>query len=260
MAGNFASCSEENLDVYDQVSSGASIYFLDKYKQADDLYQSIPKDTLWTSFGYVGETTQDSVVKQVVRISGEKMDHDRTYKLTVLSSSTAVEGVHYEFLNESFVIKANAVTDTIKIKFNRTEDMKDSTFRISLRLEPNDNFNTDIPVMKSKAENGKYTYELTHMEFKVDDITGVPFLWTDPPYNSFTPSYLGTFSRTKLLLMIEVMNIDPNLITVPPPAGQYFNLDYYFAWNAYMTTWLESEAAKGNYYYDEFGELIKFHL
>ncbi|MNL07062.1 hypothetical protein D3C87_1277220 [compost metagenome] len=66
----------------------------------------------------------------------------------------------------------------------------------------------------------------------MNDILKKPFRWQD--------SYLGVFSRKKLLLMVEIVDADPAYIDGSPSIGVLQ------AWGKYMQRYLNDQKVAGN--------------
>lgn len=230
-------CKQEGLQLYDQDSTGSSVYFSEAIGAQSEIVKEI-------SFGYVGYTIQDSIVSVPVTITGSPSSQDRPYQLTVTEATTAVQNTHYVFLNEP-VIRAGEVADTIQIKINRTADMLESQFEVDLLLESNDFFFTRLVDTST-----------IYLKYKIllDDIAGVSHLWTTSSRASAVLSYFGEYSRKKVDLMIEVIQIDPAFFydsASPTPTATQI-----LSYSRYMFYWLNKEAAEGRVYLDENGEII----
>lgn len=187
---SFTACKKD-LDTYDGLTG---IYFA----PAIDGRNYVGVDSTIVSFAYAKSTTKDSVMKLVVRVSGEPTNVARTFKLSVMPTSTAISGQHYDIQNTPFTIPANSVADTIKIKLKRTTEMLTTSFSLKLQLEGNENFNTPMQDRVTNTATGKKLSFITHTIW-INDIVKKPKAWID--------SYLGTFSRKKLFLLAEVAEI-----------------------------------------------------
>lgn len=226
-------CKKE-LKTYDGLTG---IYFA----PAVDTRNYAGIDSTSISFAFAKASLMDSVMKLVVRVSGEPVNRERGFKLTIDPASTAIAGQHYEILNPGFVIPANTVADTLKIKMKRTADMLSQTFTIRLKLEANENFETPMQDRVINTATGKKLSFTTHTIW-VNDIVKKPQAWLD--------AYLGTFSRKKLFLLAEIAEIknigDLDNYTLTPIS----KLVYY---GTFMQRYLNEMKANGKTIYEENG-------
>lgn len=191
-------CKKESIPLYDNNVSNSSIYFT----KADTT------NNMFISFGYTKSAVKDSIIKIVVRAIGNTTDKDRTYNLSIADSSTLKAGVDYEILNKTTSIAAGKVADTLKIKLNRTAQLRSDSLFLYLDLKPNENF-TNNYLSRQETSGGKiFTKYFTRLRIKVDDIAGAPGWWlSGSSYYSYTFGYLGTFSVLKLQLMATKYNL-----------------------------------------------------
>ncbi|KIA91846.1 hypothetical protein OC25_19710 [Pedobacter kyungheensis] len=226
---------EKPLNTYD---SKDSIYFNDAARLP--LFSGeVIKDSTIVSFSLA--KSQDSVVNMVVSTTGAKSSQDRPYNLTVNTSSTAKEGVHFEILNKSFSIKKNQLKDTVKIKFLRKADMQTNTFLLSFDLLENENF---ITGMNNKVTNQTTGKKISYINYRwyVNDIIKKPARWLD--------TYLGTFTRKKLLLMVSVLNIDPAYLDTSVSIAEMV------AYAKYMQRYLNDQKLQGNTILEDDGSIM----
>ena len=213
------------------------------YQGKPDIYFNDPiavsADSIAISYGFT--TAQDSVQKVIVDVTGALSSADRPYKLEVDPSSTAVAGTHYDALPTSFFIKKNQVRDTLYIKFHRTPDMLTSTPVLVLNLVPNDNFVTE---MKNKVVNATTGKTLSYIQYRilVNDIIAKPARWLD--------SYFGTFTRKKLFLICNYLNISPAYLN----AG--ISVSELTAYSRVIQRYLNDQKAAGNTIYEDDGTIM----
>lgn len=88
-------------------------------------------------------TTLDSfiVVDIPVKCSNFASKEERFFKVEILESSTATEGVDFEPLEYQYMFPSDSYETTIPIKLLETNNLKDSTMVLSLKLIPSDDFN-----------------------------------------------------------------------------------------------------------------------
>lgn len=224
-------CKKE-LKTYDGLTG---IYFA----PAIDTRNAVGVDSTAMSFTFAKAGLKDSVMRLVVRISGNPTERDRVFKLNIHPTSTAVAGQHYEILNPDFMIRAGTVADTLKIKMKRTPDMLTQTFILRLKLEANENFDTPMQDRVVNLVTGK-KLSFTTYTFSINDIVKKPQAWID--------GYLGTFSRKKLFLLAEVAEIknigDLDNFSLTPIS----KLIYY---GTFMQRYLNEMKANGKTIYEE---------
>ncbi|SFG92062.1 DUF4843 domain-containing protein [Pedobacter insulae] len=225
---------EKPLETY---SGKSSIYFNEAGRLP--VYSGEPiKDSTNLSFSLA--KSKDSIINMVIAATGATSDVDRTYKLVINPSSTAIEGKHYEFLTRDFSIKKSKTLDTVKIKFFRTMDMQATNFLLSFDLEENESFAT---LMSYKTINsaGKI-HSFVNYRWFVNDIIKRPGRWLDV--------YLGTFSRKKLFLMVEVLGVDPIKLDSSVSIAETL------AYGKFMQRYLNDQRAAGNTILEEDGSAM----
>ena len=112
-------------------------------------------------------------------------DKETEYKISVDTKFTdAVEGTHFR-LPERTAFAAGATKDTISIRFLRTEEMKNRSYRLVLRVENNEHFSVG---------QAQYQYYV----FRITDQVSQPTWWNTTMINY----YLGAYSEKKHRLLI----------------------------------------------------------
>ncbi|WP_316817655.1 DUF4843 domain-containing protein [Pedobacter nyackensis] len=239
-----SACKKEEIDLYNDKAVGNSIYFA----KADTL------NDLIVSFGYAKNEVKDSVVSLVIRTIGAPATVDRPYNLSVADSSTVKRGVDYDFLNTTFSIKAGKVTDTLKIKFHRTEQLaKDSLF-LYLDLKPNEHFSNSYLSRSVTTNNVTQIKYNTRLKFKVDDIAGAPFFWT-PASSGYSTvyGYYGAFSTRKYQLLISRYNLDPTDLARQKWVDESGNSTRLGAWALGLSAYLKQRDNAGDPVYEADG-------
>ena len=187
----FFSCSEEKIMRYNAPEN---------YIRFTSTYQ----DSVRVSF--VNYPTASSFeVKLPVEIVGNVLASALDYEVVVdKDMSTGIEGTHF---------------DTLRMKLNRTADMKKDEFRIVLRLKDNGNF-TVIP-----SDND---YAIVRVSDKISQ----PDWWDRGIIND----YLGTYSDDKYTLFIIVTN-QTDLSEKSPAEKRAYALQFKY--------WLEDQEKAG---------------
>ena len=200
----FFSCSEENIMRYN--ASENYIRFTNAYW-----------DSVRVSF--VNYPTENSFeVKLPVEITGSVLASALDYEVVVdKDASTGIEGTHFSL--ERVTFGAGVFSDTLRMKLNRTADMKEGEFRIVLRLKDNENF-TVIP--------SDYDYAIV----RVSDKMSQPDWWDRGIVND----YLGTYSDDKYTLFIIVTN-QTDLSEASPAEKRAYALQFKY--------WLEDQEKAG---------------
>ena len=226
------SCEKKELMTY---AGQPDIYFNAAGRRLIYSYETWT-DSSQVSFSFV--TNQDSVQKIVVAIAGAPAATDRAYKLTVDPASTAILGKHYDALPASFVMPKNKILDTLSIRFHRTADLQAKAVTLILNLEANENFVTE---MRDKVIDVATEKRLSFVKHKIiiDDIIKRPKLWLD--------GFWGTFTRKKLFLMVEVLNISAAYMDASITIAEIS------AYGKFMQRYLNEQRSAGKTVYEDDG-------
>lgn len=198
ISGFCLSSCEKELKTYD---GKEGIYFLYAVESRFVNGVSTISDFTPMSFGASLPSVTDSVMILPVRTMGTISNVDRSYTLKIADTSTAKEGVHFDFVSKNFSIKAGKRDDTVKVRFKRVKEMRDTSFSLVLVLESNDHFSTTMTSKVVNASTGEKRSFISH-RLTVTDKLNKPARWLD--------AYLGTFSAKKLLLICSQQNISPS--------------------------------------------------
>lgn len=231
------SCTKETIPTY---SGSASIFFTSNYRNNID--------SGMVTFSYSLLSVNDSVVSIPVSAMGMAADIDRSLKVVVLDSSTAKDGIHYQLLPATFMIRKSRLVDTIKIKLNRTSDIQNAPVSIILQIQPNDYFTTDMQSLVTNSVTGA-SFSFINYRLMVNDILSKPRYWL--------VSSMGNFSRKKVYLTASVLNLQLkdmfdillNNTNSLSTASQSF-------WGRSMQIYLNQQKAAGTPVYDEDGTLM----
>lgn len=237
------SCSEDELLTFDEAKTGSSIFFQNPY-----LGTQIQSNN---TFAYSVSTITHLEDSVIVNCTGSPSDIEREFKVEYDKESTMIQGKHFDLISTKMIIPAHATKGVIKFKFYRTDDMTAESKVLKLNLVDNGNFNVKL---NKRITSNKDTLELISYSFYVDDKLQPPYVWATPPYKAIFDAYMGIYSKKKLQLMIDVLDIDPEVFIDPKYAQQnYFTVGIITYWGSYMKFWLTKEKANGNTYYDENG-------
>lgn len=195
---------------------------LEKYSGLDYI-RFVPEfadDSLNYCFGLAGKSDRDTVGIEIA-VTGEVVDYDREFALTVNQASTAKEGVHFNIPQRNRVVRANHVTDTLWIEVLNSNELKNSEVYLQLDLLANGQFQLCFP------ENNSCKIYLT------DEVTRPA--WWDEWHET---EGLGIYSEKKYRLFIQVCGIYDLGATVEYPERREAILKFKY--------YLEEEADKGN--------------
>lgn len=195
-------------------------------------------DSLNILFIFAPPGTTDSILKIPVKTMGAPVDHDRRF-LVGTSQSTAVAGKHYDALPDSFIMRANRIVDTIRVRLRRTPDMVTDTVSLILQLRPNDYFTTNM----ARVSVGNNTYlNSTTFRVRMTDVLSKPNLWFSAVF--------GDFSRKKFLLVCQLTGYDPYKLANEVPI-----VDTYYLGKV-TQRYLDEQAKAGNVILDDDGSVM----
>lgn len=196
-------------------------------------------------------TTTEQILNYSVKIAGMPDDVDRPFAVKLTDSlTTAIEGTHFEILEEDNIISAGETTGTISIKVMRTATMKTESYKIALTIIEND-------YMKAGPDK--------KLIITVSDKFEKPLWW----YSTYSESNIGVFSVRKAQLWFKFHDLydgtDPWLVE---PFAEWAENYYTKIWemkanrglqmeNARLfVAWLNQGDENGDPYYDENGILV----
>ncbi|WMI64178.1 DUF4843 domain-containing protein [Aestuariibaculum sp. YM273] len=154
-------------------------------------------DSASVAFAYELPEVQQVVYEIPIKVQGSTRYFEREVSVSVSSSSTAQEGVHFT-LPDKVVIMADSINGYLPVTLLRTEDMKEKELLVVVKLEENENFNNNL-LETRKTNNGERFVSYTEFQITVSDILTQPQYW---PTN-----YLGDYSEKKLYLWAEVLEV-----------------------------------------------------
>ncbi len=227
------SCTKE-LATY----SGPNSVYFSMTVSTSDLTKT---DSSKITFAYAAASVKDTTFKLLVRTMGPLSDKDRAFRVrAVADRSSAKAGVHYEALQETYIIPAKANSFLLPITFHRTANMLTDTVQLQLELLENENFNTKLADEIINTST-KQKVSLIRYTIQVSDVLAKPKAWWD--------YMLGNFSRRKIIFISELAGEplanfnDPSLLTIPKQT--YLG--------KFTQKYLNDQAAAGNVIMDENG-------
>lgn len=229
-----AACKREPLTTYHVKDN---IYFSNEVGTGNYV------DSLDFSFAYSDATVKETTVNIPLGVTGSPAATDRHYKLVVDPASTALAGTHFEF--PDMVFRAGKVRDTLHLLLKRTPDLASGTKKLILRLQPNDDFNTEL--LYRVINNGTLdTVSMVAFSLTTTDILTAGPYWVDT-----YARYFGPFSLKKVNLMHDVLGMPLNIWSIAAPTtNQRITVIYYAS---VMGHYLADEKNKGNLILDEDG-------
>lgn len=233
----FASCGKDSIMTYDATDN---IYF--DYRR--DVNPAInqpgyPIDSLAYTFAYSEAAVTEAIIPIPIAVMGKPKATDRSFQVTVDAGGSMQQGVHYEM--PVAVMRAGRLKDTLFLKIKRTGDIKTAVVRMKLRLQPNNDFGTSI----EKRMSFNDTIQALTFKISVTDE-----LNDGPSWSQYSP-FFGTFSKKKMLLMNEIVDLPLNFWAASTLAGEGRAAATYYA--AAMSRYLKEAALAGNTIYEEDG-------
>ena len=204
-------------------------------------------DSLDFSFAYSDAAVKETTINVPLGITGVPATTDRHYKVVVDPASTAMAGTDFEL--PDLVFHAGRVSETLHLLLKRTPELASGTKKLILRLQPNEDFNTELlyrVINNSTIDTvSMVTFSLT----ATDILTAGPY-WVDT-----YARYFGPFSLKKVKLMHDILGMPLDIWSVAAPTtAQRTTITYYAS---VMGHYLADEKNKGNLILDEDGTAMK---
>jgi hypothetical protein len=206
-----ASCKKDMME-YEGMEG---IYFAVQNQNA------VSNKTVYRSSSYIEFVKQPDDVHEMqalikVAITGAVKDHDRAFRVAInADSTTAVAGVHYVPIGETFMIPAHAVEGYIPITVKRTPDMQTTNIKIGLRLVANENFGlafpkwVAIPELNTTSLGGDSAFDASLHTINVNDLMVQPTVWPGSIAIGLKETGLwGAFTRKKIELMFQMFDLE----------------------------------------------------
>ena len=231
----FTACKKETIDLY----SGSSVLYFDNSINYGNQRNTQRIDSLAFTFSLADVALVDSTVNIRVDLMGPQASQDRSFSVKVIDSlTTAVAGVHYDALKASYIIPANKSWMYIPVHIYRTKEMANQGFLLHFKLLPNQDFDTTLIQPQTKdslVSTGSITIYM-------DDQIAKPVRWLD--------AYLGDFSRKKILLICEQLDMKvTDFLTISVAEAVYMGKA--------MQRYLNQQREAGNIIYEDDGREMK---
>jgi hypothetical protein len=139
-------------------------------------------------------------VKLPLEIAGYASPEVRYYKVRVVAEkTTAIEGVHYNALEEQYAFRAGECFDSLAVTFRTHDpDLLENPRRLYLELVPTDDLVAGIAHMQ-------------HADVRIGTGLTKPRDWFFDiyyPYPTYYQYYLGDYSRVKHAMILEMFDLD----------------------------------------------------
>ncbi|WP_127126943.1 DUF4843 domain-containing protein [Pseudoflavitalea rhizosphaerae] len=234
-----------------------------KYKSADNVYFNYLVgvdpvnnnlgyyiDSIDLTFSFSDPSVQDSILKIPVGVTGVATDQDRSFSLAIDPSSTAKPGLNYE-LPETFLIRAGKIEDTIRIKVNRTPELKSNMLTLLLTLQENDQFKTQFKFRPRQGNSQTNIRDQDTIRTTTFKVRMADMLAAGPYWDTYYFWHFGTFSEKKVRLMNQVAGMPLSLWSKLAETPQERSEIAYYG--GFMARYLSDQAAAGNTILDEDG-------
>lgn len=103
------------------------------------------RDSIVFTFAYDINKSSDTILIPV-RISGFRTAHDRYYSAYIeQDSSTAIENIHFETLQEKYVVPSEEGQTYLPLIVYNVKDLEDKNVSLIIKLKSSEDFHTDDP-------------------------------------------------------------------------------------------------------------------
>lgn len=192
----------------------------------------------------------DSTIKVRVQITGNTIDKDRQFKITVVDTgSTAVVGHDYDPIPETHILRANTHYTDIPIKVYKQANLSGTSRKIMLRLEETADFRLPIGTWYPWPDQHKWipsvggeVVDISAIEHFVviSDVVKEPEGWY--------AGVLGKFTVKKFNLMCEMFDL-----TIDDFSKEAMNQNRATAYGQRFDAWLQTQKREGKEVMEEDG-------
>ncbi|EEI93624.1 hypothetical protein HMPREF0765_0776 [Sphingobacterium spiritivorum ATCC 33300] len=211
-----SSCKKTELITY---NSERNLFFeVEDSRSRDHPYYdaTLTVDSVRMFFSFLDDNVTSAELKIPLKMTGKQLEQPLPYVLVIDSANTtAVKGRDFEWTPQH-IFPAGKSIDTLRIKVNRTTQMLNKTFRLTLELKENENFKTMIePTTIQKHRS-------IRVKCYINDILFPPDGYLSTSEKQGADYYYGPFSRKKLNLLS--MLLEEEYGEPFPPAEVYIYL------------------------------------
>lgn len=190
-------CEKEPLLYKGEEDNSSGIYFYSVATFTPDGTPLSYRDSLTYSFQNDPLSKTQHVFNVPVRTLGYISDQDRKFKVKVIGG-TAIEGVDFEVLQESYVVPAGESTASLPVVLNRTPVLTEKAITIDLQLVEYDSFKLLLPYLLNIGNNQQMDATKFRISFSE--------LITEPSYySSYGLDYFGDWSVKKFKILNDLM-------------------------------------------------------
>lgn len=205
-ASIISSCKEETIDLYE--SDNAKIYFQEQTSSSSNGSEGYSTSI---KFSFVNRSLDwtSVVFRGTVKLMGNIADHDRACKVTVdEENTTMIAGEDYEINLDTLQIKAGANCGYIGVRFLRSANIKQEAKKLTLRLEPNENFDILETYKASNVWSNTTADSIdgSRFTFTIDEIYTMPSQWERVGASTF----FGTWTATKYAYINNLLGFTTN--------------------------------------------------
>jgi len=209
----FTACKENDIMLFDLEETG--VYFQGYWNSNNAVggmwryNTSSYYTTSRFSFSRVPIEVTDTMLFATVRTMGKVKNYPRTVKILVdQDSTTAVNGVHYSIDLSSVVIPPGESETHVRVRFNRTTNLRRDTVRLELKLEESEHFKIFMTEQKGSSVYSSTggTISADRFRFYVSDIYSQPMGWRSGEWGAWSPE--------KQLFVQEVLGWEPERFDV----------------------------------------------
>jgi len=255
------------------LSSGCKRADLHTYNHSANIYFDLTdsqRDSIIYTFAYDLSKASDTVYIPV-RLSGIREIYDRRYMAYVeQDSSTAVAGVHYEALQETYILPANFGRTYLPLIIYNTPDLESSTVSVILKLRASDDLGIENPqlirakiVFSAQLEEpvwwrmwlGNYSRTKHQLFILVTGQTELTMDGLDAPRNLYFVSMLTMMLNDPFAWVAS--NPDRGYVLQPIEEGDTTAYYFYHHDNPSRTLLLRRNASGMYYFIDENGEEVR---
>ncbi|GGH18663.1 DUF4843 domain-containing protein [Sphingobacterium alkalisoli] len=189
------------------------VYFSVRHNNSSTILESLWPYQPYSNVDFVRIGTEEIEFPVKVMITGPVKDYDRTFRLAVnADSTTAVDGQHYEPIQEEWTIPSGAVSTLVKVRLKRTPDLEENPVTLGLRLIPTRDFELSFPEWDAIPE---FNSGIVIPEFdaglhslRINDIMIQPAVWSGSLQSGNRESGLfGVFTRKKMEFLMENLGL-----------------------------------------------------
>lgn len=110
------------------------------YNEKGGLYFEIPTKGDSVTFSFTMSKYEEDTLKLVVKLLGKIASYDRPFKIKLNEGTTAIEGTHFEKLEDQYVLSKDSAQITVPIYIYKTRDLDEIIESIDISIVEDDLF------------------------------------------------------------------------------------------------------------------------